>query len=99
MDIKRVAVAGVIVERRRKLEVNDVRELKSCPHLPFQKERIVVRDFLSFAAYRLRNCRLRANWIFRVGVVINKLPEISEDIELQERLRFRPELQRLFHPC
>ena len=34
MDVKRVAVAGVVVEGRRKLEVRDVRKVKLRSNLP-----------------------------------------------------------------
>ena len=44
MDVKRVAVAGVVVERRRKLEIQDVREIKLRTYLPSQQERIVIWD-------------------------------------------------------
>src|SRR5262249_13212621 len=40
VDVKCVAVACVIVECRRELEVKIVREIKSCPHLPREQERV-----------------------------------------------------------
>src|SRR5262249_39072570 len=44
VNVKCVAVACVIVERRRKLEVKVVREIKPCPYLPREQERVGVRD-------------------------------------------------------
>src|SRR6478735_7576467 len=86
MDVKGVAVAGVIVERRRKLEVKNVRELKSRAHLPSQQESIVVWGELIFACYRLR-CRWPGtDRIFRIVIVVNELAEVGEEIELEEWL-------------
>jgi hypothetical protein len=86
MNVERVAVAGVVVERRRKLEVHDVREIKLRSHLPAEQERISPGDKLRFPCCRLLGCGARANWIFRVIVVINELAEIRENIDFQERL-------------
>ena len=47
MDIKYIAVAGVVVERRSELEVKDVRKIKPRAYLPREQERIVVRDLLA----------------------------------------------------
>src|SRR5215471_12997015 len=44
VNVKCVAVACVIVECRRKLEVKVVREIKPCPYLPREQERVGVRD-------------------------------------------------------
>src|SRR3954449_9270539 len=90
MDVKRVAVAGVIVERRRKLEVNNVREFKSRAHLPSQQESVVVWGELSLPGCRLRCSWPRADWIFRILIVVNELTEVCEKVELQEWLGWRP---------
>ena len=44
MDVKRVAVSGVIVQCWRELEVKIVPEIKSRAYLPCEQERICVRD-------------------------------------------------------
>jgi hypothetical protein len=44
MDVKRVAVAGVVVERRRKLEVKLLREIKPRAYLPRQQKRVRIWD-------------------------------------------------------
>ena|SRR5205809_1105375 len=82
VDVKRIAVAGVVVERRRKLEIQDVREFKLRTYLPSQQESIVVWDKLSFACDRLRRRRASTYWILRVRIVVNKLPKVCEEIEL-----------------
>src|SRR5882672_12045232 len=89
MDVKRVAVAGVVVEGWRKLEVRDVREIKLRPDLPAEHECIGVRGELSLTAYWLRRCRTCANWVCRVSIVINKLTEVCEDIDFYQRFRWR----------
>src|SRR5437016_6826007 len=63
MDIKRVAVAGVVVQGWRKLEVRDVREIKLRSDLPAEHECIGERGLLSLTAYWLRRCRGCANWV------------------------------------
>src|SRR5207237_9541416 len=63
MDIKRVAVAGVVVQGWRKLEVRDVREVKFRANLPAEHECIGKRGLLSLTAYWLRRCRGRPNWV------------------------------------
>ena len=88
MDVKVVAVAGVIVERRRKLDVKKVREFKFRPHLPSEHKRVGSRGELSFACHRLRRCRGRTDWIFWVFVVVNELAKVCEEIESEERLRW-----------
>jgi hypothetical protein len=55
MDVKRVAVAGVVVEGRRKLEVRDVRKVKLRSNLPAEHECIGKRGLLSLTAYWLRS--------------------------------------------
>src|SRR4030095_9125019 len=67
-----VTCAGVIVESRRQLDVKALREIKSRAYLPRQQERIGSRD----AAW------LRPDWIFRIGIIVNELCEICEDIDL-----------------
>src|SRR6266403_4752626 len=86
MNVKRVAVAGVIVDRRRDLEkevVRGKREPRSS--LPRQKKRVRVRDQLGPANSSNLPCRGRARpeRIFRIGVVVDELREIDEEIELQ----------------
>src|SRR5262249_40333364 len=46
VGVERVTVAGVVVERRRQLDVNTVRERKSRPHLPCQHEGVRCRNLL-----------------------------------------------------
>src|SRR2546430_11517888 len=89
MHVKRVAVAGVVVEGWRELEVRNVREIKLCPDLPAEHECIGVRGELSLTAYWLRRCRARANWVCRVRIVINKLTEVCEDVDFHQRFRWR----------
>ena len=57
MDVKRVAVAGVVVKGWRKLEVRDVREIKLRSNLPAEHECIGERHVLSLTAYWLLRCR------------------------------------------
>src|SRR5262249_17384207 len=47
MNVKRVAVAGVVVQRRRQLDVNTVRERKSRSHLPRQHVGVREWNFLA----------------------------------------------------
>ena len=89
MDVKRVAVAGVVVEGRRELEVRDVREIKLRSDLPAEHECIGKRHLLSLTAYWLRRCRGRSNWVCRVRIVINKLTEVCEDVDFHQRFRWR----------
>src|SRR5215211_34003 len=90
MRVKRVAVAGVIVECRRKLKVKNVRELKSGAYLPAEQESVVVWAKLTFPCYRLRCRRPGPDWIFRILVVVYELAEVCEKVELQEWLGWRP---------
>src|SRR2546421_12728906 len=89
MHVKRVAVAGVVVEGWRELEVRNVREIKLCPDLPAEHECIGVRGELSLTAYWLRRCRTWANWVCRVNIVIDKLTEVREYVDFHERFRWR----------
>src|SRR6266513_2701459 len=89
MHVKRVAVAGVVVEGWRELEVRNVREIKLCPDLPAEHECIGVRGELSLTAYWLRRCRARANWVCRVRIVINKLTKVCEDGDFYQLFRWR----------
>ena len=63
MDVKRVAVAGVVVEGWCELEVRDVREIKLRSNLPAEHECIGKRGLLSLTAYWLRRCWGCANWV------------------------------------
>ena len=54
MNVKRVAVAGVVVKRWRELEVRNVREIKLRTDLPAEHECIGKRHLLSLTAYWLR---------------------------------------------
>src|SRR5262249_7559259 len=90
MDVKRVAVAGVVVESWRELEVYDVREIKLRSNLPAEQECVGVRRKLSLTAYWLRRRRPRANWVCRVGIVINKLTEVRKNVDFQQWLWGRP---------
>src|SRR5260370_15936274 len=73
MNIKRVAIAGVVVDRRRDLEEEVVfwkRQPRSA--LPRQKKRICVRDQL-ISSNPADLCRSRRAWskrIFRIRVVV-----------------------------
>ena len=63
MDVKRVAVAGVVVKGWRELEVRDVWEIELRSHLPAEHECIGVRGQLSLTTYWLRRCPTWANWV------------------------------------
>jgi hypothetical protein len=63
MDVKRVAVAGVVVQGWRKLEIRDVREIEPRSNLPAEQECIGKRGLLSLTAYWLRRCWGCANWV------------------------------------
>src|SRR6266496_3567109 len=89
MDAKIFAVTRVIVERWRQLEVKDVRKIKLRSDLPAEQECVGVRDKLSLAAYRLHLRRARTNRVCRIRIVINELAEVCEEIQFQERLRWR----------
>src|SRR3989442_8132418 len=89
MDVKRIAVAGVVVEGWRKLEVQDVRKIKLRSDLPAEHERIGVRDKLRLTAYWLRRCRASANWVCRIGIVVHKLTQVRKDVDFHQRFRWR----------
>src|SRR5215475_472766 len=98
MDIKRVAIAGVVVESWCELEVRDVRKIKLRSNLPAEHECIGKRDLLSLTAsgrrtvrryYWLRRRRGWSNWVRRVRIVIDKLTEVGEDVDFQPRFRWR----------
>src|ERR1700720_1541441 len=89
MDVKRVAVAGVVVEGWRELEVQDVRKIELSPDLPAEHECIGGRHLLSLTAYWLRHRWNWAHWVCRVRIVINKLTEVCEDIDFYQRFRWR----------
>src|SRR5262249_3762646 len=93
MNVKRVAVAGVVVDRRCDLEKQVVfGKCEPCPGLPSEQERVRVRDQLvPVNSSDLRGCCCA--WperIFRIRIVVNKLREVDEEIELQlKRLTWR----------
>src|SRR6266542_1433570 len=89
MGVKRVAVAGVVVQGWCKLEVRDVREIKLRPDLPAEHESIGVRGELSLTAYWLRRCGTWANWVCRVNIVIDKLTGVRKDVDFHQRFGWR----------
>src|SRR5262245_37986336 len=98
MYVERVAVASVVVESWRELEVHDVRKSKLRSNLPAEHECIGKRDLLSLTAsvrrtgrryYWLRRCRGWSNWVRRVRIVIDKLTIVREDVDFQPRFRWR----------
>src|SRR5215475_1220972 len=98
MDVKRVAVAGVVVESWCELEVHNVRKSELRSYLPAEHECIGKRGLLSLTAsvrrtgcryYWLRRCRGWSNWVRRVGIVIDKLAKVREDVDFQPRFRWR----------
>src|SRR4030095_8194369 len=89
MDVKRVAVAGVIVEGRCELEVRDVRKVKLRSDLPAKHECVGKRGILGLTAYWLRRCRTWANRLCPVSILVNKLTEVREYVDFHERLRWR----------
>ena len=92
MDVKRIAAAGVVVEGRRELYVNILWKGDSRSHLPREQECIGVRDQLIASDPAGLPCggRARPDRVFRIGVVVNKLCEVGEDVDLQlERFGWR----------
>src|SRR5215475_14185682 len=90
MNVKRVAVAGVIVERRCELNVNIVREGDPCADLPREQKRVRIGDQLGPAdSSDLTGCGgAPTERIFRVRIVVNELRKIHEDVDLElERFR------------
>src|SRR5258707_9822525 len=81
MNVKRVAVTGIVIQRRRQLDVEAIGESKSRACLPRQHEGVSCRNFLS-CTVRARRWG-RSDRIFRIYVVINELCEVCEDVELQ----------------
>src|SRR5262245_10291239 len=92
MNVKRVTVTGVVIERRRRLDVNAVREGKPCACLPCQHVRVRERNFLVCLTTGLvrRERWIRPNRVLGILVVINELRSVDEEVELQfERLSGR----------
>src|SRR3984893_5927531 len=89
MDVKFVAIASVVVDRRGNLCVKRFREREFRAHLPRQQECISVRNQLippNPARLRRGGCT-RSKRIFRIRIGINELCEVREDIDLElERL-------------
>src|SRR5580765_4565311 len=84
MNVKRVTVTGVVIERRRQLDVNTIRESKSRARLPRQHERIRCRNFLACLTTVARTDHwIRPYRILRILIVINELRSVHEDVELQ----------------
>src|SRR5262245_9468111 len=82
MNVKRVTVTGVVIERRRRLDVNAVRESKSCACLPRQHVGVRERNFLALLTAR-RDRWIRPDRILRILIVINELRSVDEEVELQ----------------
>src|SRR6476619_6288383 len=78
MNVKRVAVAGVIIDCRRQLEVNVVGKSKSRTYLPRQHERVSGWNFLAcLTTGRVGRKRwVRPYRIFRIFIVINELRKV-----------------------
>src|SRR5215475_12772653 len=98
MDVKRVAVAGVVVESWCELAEHNVRKSELRSYLPAEHECIGKRDLLSLTAsgrrtvrryYWLRRRRGWPNWVRWVGIVIDKLTKVCEEVDFQPRFRWR----------
>src|SRR5882757_6513686 len=84
MNIKRVTVPGVVIERRRQLDINVVGKSKSRSYLPRQHKRVRRRNFLACLTTVARRDRwIRPYRILRILIVINELSEVCENVELQ----------------
>src|SRR5258705_13604148 len=81
MNVKRVTVTGIVIQRRRQLDVEAIGESKSRACLPRQHEGVACRNFLS-CTVRVRRWG-RSDRVFRINVVINELRKVYEDDELQ----------------
>ena len=80
--VKCVACPGIIVDGRRHLEINVLGEIELCSHLPGQQPGIGIWN-LPAAGERARTDR-----IFRIGVIVDELRKVREDIDLElKRLR------------
>src|SRR5204863_9691474 len=73
--IKGISFASIVVKGRRDLEVHVFREVQPCTNLPSQHESVRVRDQSASAD------RARANRIFRIRIVVNKLREVRKEID------------------
>src|SRR5258705_13129769 len=95
MNVKRDTVTGIVIQRRRQLDVEAIGESKSRACLPRQHEGVSCRNFLS-CTVRVRRLG-RSDRIFRIYLVINELRKVYEDVELQlERLTLGYRGLRLF---
>src|SRR5262245_18878630 len=84
MNVKRIAVAGVVIERRRQLDVNVVRESKPRACLPRQHERVGCRNFLACLITVARTDDwIRPYRILGVLIVIHVLCGVHEDVQLK----------------
>src|SRR5262245_28236335 len=85
MNVKRGAVSGVIIERRRQLKVNVIGKSKSRIYLPRQHESIRCGNFLAcLTTGSVRRKRwVRPYRILRILIVINELRKVCENVELQ----------------
>src|SRR5262245_42055796 len=84
MNVKRVTVTSVVIQRGRRLDVNIVWEGKPCACLPRQHERVRCRNFLACLITVARRDRWIGPYrIFGVFVVIDELRGIHEEVELQ----------------
>ena len=89
MNVKRITIARVVIERRRQLEINAARKSKSRSYLPRQHECVRCRNFLACLITVVRTDHwIRPYRILRILIVINILCEVCEDVELQF-VRFR----------
>src|SRR5215475_355491 len=84
MNVKRITVTSVVIQRGRRLDVNAVWEGKPCACLPRQHERVRCRNFLACLITVARRDRWIGPYrIFGVFVVIDELRGIHEEVELQ----------------
>ena len=78
VHVKCIASAGVVIERRRQLKIHVLVPVVTRAHLPAQQKRVYSRH----SDWR------RADRVFRVSVVVDKLPEVGEEIERWAGNRF-----------
>src|SRR5262245_43722379 len=89
MNVKRVPVAGVVIECWRQLDVDAVWESNSCACLPRQHEGVRYWNFLACLITGTDRW-IRPYRILRILIVINELRSVHEDVKLQfERLSGR----------
>src|SRR5437868_8660069 len=77
MNIKGVAVAGIVIKNRSYLEIEILREVEPGAYLPRHHPGIN-----RWIASAVRTLDL-ADGVLRIGIVIDKLREIGEDIDLK----------------